>query len=210
MQSASSVSFRTTTNALFCFTRVLGDAPKDSELDSYLEAYFGDRLSEEQRGHVISKVHTASATSAKQTGLVAEIASFLRGLIGEESTSTESESWESVADEATTIASLLMRSTEEMDAVVEGLSGGYLRPAPGGGTLRVAVCGCIRTMKLNLASISQTCFAMGPVCFQPVVTSTRLIHIVCRAPVHGHEDSEQPMRSSGNTRSKMMESFQRQ
>ena len=41
-----------------------------------------------------------------------------------------------VLAEAAEIASLLLRKTEELDAVVTALDGGYVKPKPGGGLLR--------------------------------------------------------------------------
>lgn len=43
---------------------------------------------------------------------------------------------EVLMEEATSIVRLLARSTEEIDSLVQGLAGGYIRPAPGGDLLR--------------------------------------------------------------------------
>jgi magnesium chelatase subunit H len=125
----------------------LGAVPKDEELNSYLEAYFGDRLNENQRAVVISNIHRSLE---KEHGMAwfDSIASYVRGLLGKDDSTMASKSPEEVLlDEASTVASLLVKSTEEMDSVLEGLDGGFIKPAPGGGksleidyVLRSSIC----------------------------------------------------------------------
>ena len=109
-----------------------GSTPTDEELDSYLEAYFGDRLSERHRREAISKWRESSKREQQRKGFFASILAFLRGKPEEPVESDES----TLLEEATSIVSLLGRSSEEIDSIVEGLDGGYIHPAPGGDLLR--------------------------------------------------------------------------
>jgi magnesium chelatase subunit H len=122
---------------LFILDRVLGAVPKDKELDSYLEAYFGDRLSADLRGLVISELHKSLKKKDRRKGPFDEFVSFLGDLFGkQDSQPSPNTPSDDIFDEASKVASLLMRSTEEMDSIVEGLDGGYIKPAPGGDLLR--------------------------------------------------------------------------
>lgn len=114
---------------------VYGADPKDEELDSYLEAYFGERLSSDERARVITEArkYVRKLRQAKNP-IDAFVKKFVSSFLG------TGDSHELVPGdtlrEAKTIASLLMKSTEEMDSLVEGLDGGYIKPAPGGDLLR--------------------------------------------------------------------------
>lgn len=120
--------------------RVLGALPSDEELDAYLEAYFGDRLSEDQRALVLSKAH-ASRDGKTSGDFLGDFASFIKNFLGIDSNLPTTESpHEAVLDEASNVAALLERSTEEMDSVVGGLDGRYIKPKPGGGKVLLAGC----------------------------------------------------------------------
>ena len=63
--------------------------------------------------------------------------SFVRNLFAEKEVDAhEKTDGEVLMEEATSIVRLLARSTEEIDSLVQGLAGGYIRPAPGGDLLR--------------------------------------------------------------------------
>ena len=116
-----------------------GCAPSDEELDSYLEAYFGDRISSEQRQVAISEARRAQEKGSKKPNLFDRVVeTWQRAFQGEpDSEITESTLEESrLTHEASNIANLLSRSTEEIDSVLHGLDGGYVKPAPGGDLLR--------------------------------------------------------------------------
>jgi len=111
-----------------------GAVPTDEELDSYLEAYFGERLSEEHRQIAISTWKDSNQKDGMDgRNFLEQIISFFQG----EQHNTEPKSNEEVLlEEASTIVSLLGRSSEEIDSLVKGLDGGYINPAPGGDLLR--------------------------------------------------------------------------
>jgi magnesium chelatase subunit H len=111
--------------------RILGSKLKDCELDSYLDAYFGDRLSSLQRHETISTFHCTS-----QKDEIWPLASFLHRIIGLSEALVEKSPDDKFLEEASSIASLLDRSTEEMDSILVGIDGGYVRPKPGGDLLR--------------------------------------------------------------------------
>jgi len=114
----------------------LGARPKDEELDAYLEAYFGDRLTEEQRALVISKAHQVHQEEVSGD-FFGNVVSFAKEIFGVADASPKPETPEdNVVDEALSVASLLIQSTEEMDSIVSGLDGRYIKPKPGGDLLR--------------------------------------------------------------------------
>ena len=118
---------------------MLGARPKDEELVAYLDAYFGDRLSEEQRNLVISKTHLLQKRK-ESDGIFNNALLFIQNILGGslvESASGPSE--DNIVDEASRIASLLLQSTEEMDSVLGGLDGRYIKPKPGGGKFNSTV-----------------------------------------------------------------------
>lgn len=126
--------------------------PKDEELNSYLEAYFGDRLQEDQRALVISKLHQ-SREKEPATAWFDNIASFVSRFLGtEDSTAASKSPEETLIDEATNVASLLVQSTEEMDSVLEGLDGGFIKPAPGGGKCISVDSVCFLLLLLSITS----------------------------------------------------------
>jgi cobalamin biosynthesis Mg chelatase CobN len=115
--------------------RIFGAALTDDDLNSYLEAYFGDRLSKEHRDIVISNVRKSNG---EEMGSVwyDDLVSFLDSIFGSGAVRQgETSDEENLITEAQSIATLLTQSTEELTSVVAGLNGGYIKPAPGGGKL---------------------------------------------------------------------------
>jgi len=172
--------------SLFSIVRVLGASPKDTELNSYLEAYFGDRLSEEQRSHVISETHRALAKENHVPSAFGDFLSFLGGLLGTKDSVSHKSTAGAITDEASSVASLLAKSTEEMDSIVQGLDGGYIKPAPGGGK-SIHSFACLETQFYFLLTHTalKTCSVTDPLSFRLVETFTRWILIVCLRQVRG-------------------------
>ena len=90
---------------------VLGDAPNEEQLKSYLEAYFDGELSSEVIDLIISR-------RDKDTLLENESVEFEK------------------IKEAVVIRDLLEQTTDEMTNLLRGLNGEYIPPAPGGDLLR--------------------------------------------------------------------------
>jgi magnesium chelatase subunit H len=111
---------------------VLGEAPDDAALVSYLEAYFGDKLSADELHAVVSERGGREGTTGGNLfdSLIKYFSSLLEG-------SPPPGSMEhSAIDEAFDIASLLDATTDEMENLVNALDGGYVPAAPGGDILR--------------------------------------------------------------------------
>ncbi|MGB3291772.1 MAG: magnesium chelatase subunit H [Phormidesmis sp.] len=85
---------------------VLGAAPTDEQMESYLEAYFGDRYTEAFRTAISS--------------------------LGDPPASVDSQQLE----EARLIRDRLQQTTDELTNLLRGLNGEYIPPAPGGDLLR--------------------------------------------------------------------------
>jgi magnesium chelatase subunit H len=116
---------------------VLGSQPSDEELRSYLEAYFGEKLTEDALATVLSEMNSTTQTSARSgPNLADQLVNWFQSITGKEPTVPNIDHDHTVVDEAIEIASLLYRSSEELDSVVHGLGGGYIRPALGGDILR--------------------------------------------------------------------------
>jgi magnesium chelatase subunit H len=112
---------------------VLGGKPSQEDLRSYLEAYFGDKLTNDAITAVLSKTH--QTRMKPEPSLIDQVVAFFRSI----GSNNEPESGLKEVEldcEAMEIASLLDQSTEELDSVVRGLNGGYVLPAPGGDLLR--------------------------------------------------------------------------
>ncbi len=90
----------------------LGEVPDEEKLDSYLEAYFGDKLPEKAREAIL--------TGEK------EILEILYSQNGYSNTIKEAEN----------IRDLLHQTPEELTNLLRGLNGEYIPPAPGGDLLR--------------------------------------------------------------------------
>ena len=114
--------------------RVFGAAPTDDDLDAYLEAYFGDRLSKEHRNIVISNLRKSNEAAKTGTLWYDDLVTFVQSIFGLDNSQQDSTTGEdNLLTEAQSITSLLIQSTEELSSVVAGLNGGYIKPAPGGG-----------------------------------------------------------------------------
>ena len=97
---------------------VLGDAPNEEQLQSYLEAYFDGELSEDE----IEEIIFADADNEGQS----------RG----ERLSPRDKSLSPKLKEAAKIRDLLAQNTDEITNLLRGLNGEYIPPAPGGDLLR--------------------------------------------------------------------------
>jgi len=125
----------------------LGAAPTDNELKSYLNAYFDERLKDEEIGHVIDVWHNQEDSEEKETtpNFLSWLQSFVDSFSGK-STQASSEQVDTdggpmsdkevLQHEALSIVELLEKNVEEIDSVVTALNGGYVLPAPGGDLLR--------------------------------------------------------------------------
>ncbi|MEG4327551.1 magnesium chelatase subunit H [Microcoleus sp. herbarium5] len=90
---------------------VLGEPPNSEEMTSYLEAYFGDRLSPEQVKTIVSQAST--------------------GILP-----VPQEGFGGVFEEGLLVRDLLGQTTDELTNLLRGLNGEYILPAPGGDLLR--------------------------------------------------------------------------
>ena len=192
--------------------RVLGAIPNDEELNSYLEAYYGDRLNEDQRALIISKTHESLEEEHGKTWFDS-VASFVKGLIGNDDSTMVSKSPEDVLlNEASNVASLLVKSTEEMDSVLQGLDGGFIKPAPGGGKCFVFDYVLVRsaifsTRPFLVGGCFKICCVTVRVYYRLEETFTHLIPIECQVLVHGREVSGRQQKLSGNTERVITEDF---
>jgi magnesium chelatase subunit H len=114
---------------------VLGSRPTEEELLSYLEAYYGDRMSIEDCQLVISRWLESSA-KMEDRNMFDNFVGFIQNMFGPAQSDTEKSPHELLTDEATMIVSRLAQSTDEIDNLVNGLDGGYIPPSPGGDLLR--------------------------------------------------------------------------
>ncbi|MGK7947553.1 MAG: magnesium chelatase subunit H [Xenococcaceae cyanobacterium] len=93
---------------------VLGEAPSQENLRSYLEAYFGDELPADLIDNIVSPKDAETQT-------LLEI---------------KYKSYADKIEEAENIGDLLAQNTEELTNLLRGLNGEYIPPAPGGDLLR--------------------------------------------------------------------------
>lgn len=124
----------------------LGESPSTKEITSYLQAYFGDdKLSKEECSSIISSWQAAVSSDELSLSPVASFLEWLTNLFGHQETNGHSQTAtdtsaeskeEGLRHSATEIVSLLSRSTEELDSVINCLDGGYVPAAPGGDLLR--------------------------------------------------------------------------
>ncbi|MGK7936703.1 MAG: magnesium chelatase subunit H [Xenococcaceae cyanobacterium] len=93
---------------------VLGEAPNQENLRSYLEAYFGDELSADLIDNLVSPkdAETQKLLEIKYKSSLNKI------------------------EEAENIGNLLAQNTDELTNLLRGLNGEYIPPAPGGDLLR--------------------------------------------------------------------------
>ena len=90
---------------------VLGEPPNSEEMTSYIEAYFGDRLSQEKVKIIVSQASTGKMPVPQE------------GLDG-------------VFEEGLLVRDLLLQTSDELTNLLRGLNGEYILPAPGGDLLR--------------------------------------------------------------------------
>ncbi|WP_036487597.1 magnesium chelatase subunit H [Myxosarcina sp. GI1] len=88
---------------------VLGNAPNEEQLKSYLEAYFDKELSQNEIGDITSRHDTDTQSRSERL---------------------------SPNEEAIKIRDLLAQNTDELTNLLRGLNGEYIPPAPGGDLLR--------------------------------------------------------------------------
>ncbi|MEG5033501.1 magnesium chelatase subunit H [Microcoleus sp. AT3-D2] len=100
---------------------VLGEPPNSEEMTSYLEAYFGDRLSQEQVKAIVSQASTGKMPVLQtSTGKMP----------------VPQEGLDGVFEEGLLVRDLLLQTTDELTNLLRGLNGEYILPAPGGDLLR--------------------------------------------------------------------------
>ncbi|MEG4350958.1 magnesium chelatase subunit H [Microcoleus sp. LAD1_D3] len=90
---------------------VLGEPPNSEEMTSYLEAYFGDKLSQEQVKTIVSQTSTGKMPVPQ-------------------------EGFDGVFEEGLLVRDLLLQTSDELTNLLRGLNGEYILPAPGGDLLR--------------------------------------------------------------------------
>lgn len=95
---------------------VLGEPPNSEEMTSYLEAYFGDRLSQEQVRELVFEENEPQRRRGRRE--------------------EEQEEFDGVFEEGLLVRDLLLETTDELTNLLRGLNGEYILPAPGGDLLR--------------------------------------------------------------------------
>ncbi|MEG4530879.1 magnesium chelatase subunit H [Microcoleus sp. D2_18a_D3] len=95
---------------------VLGEPPNSEEMTSYLEAYFGDKLSQEQVRELVFEENEPQRRRGR--------------------TEEEEEGFGEVFEEGLLVRDLLLQTTDELTNLLRGLNGEYILPAPGGDLLR--------------------------------------------------------------------------
>lgn len=111
----------------------LGAEPTEAEIKAYLEAYFGEELANEDLETVLH-AYNAKADNAWQAGLPEWLTSIAK--LFQVNVKSDTASHTGIVSSASHVASLLKCSTEELDAVVNALDGGYVAANPGGDLLR--------------------------------------------------------------------------
>ena len=119
---------------------ILGKPPTDDAMGSYLRAYFGDRMSDDEIDRIIFKWHQDNAQKvSSDENLFVSFFTWLNSLATgteERHESDNAEGQPTVEKEAFDILSLLTRNTEELDSIINCLDGGYIPAAPGGDLIR--------------------------------------------------------------------------
>jgi magnesium chelatase subunit H len=108
---------------------VLGEPPNYEEMASYLEAYFGDKLSEEQVKAIVFQTSTGKMP-VPQDGF---------DIVYQASTGkmpVPQDGFDAVFEEGLLVRDLLLQTTDELTNLLRGLNGEYILPAPGGDLLR--------------------------------------------------------------------------
>jgi len=106
-------------------------------MQSYLQAYFGDSLSENDCRKAIESQNREETKHSDISSFWISLQEFATKCLGFQDESHKSSN---VDDEkfveAKNVVSLLSKNTEELDSVLSALDGGYVKPAPGGDLLR--------------------------------------------------------------------------
>jgi magnesium chelatase subunit H len=116
--------------------RTLGDAPTEEEMKTYLGAYYGDDMTEDEINEAL--VECKQRLHKSSDGVILDwwnsILAWFKGV--EQRAGDETNPRHDKLNEAADVALLLQRSTEEMDAIITALDGGYVLPNPGGDLIR--------------------------------------------------------------------------
>jgi magnesium chelatase, H subunit len=95
---------------------VLGEPPNSEEMVAYLEAYFGDNLSQEQVREIVFEENEPQRRRGRRE--------------------EEKEGFGGVFEDGLLVRDLLLQTTDELTNLLRGLNGEYILPAPGGDLLR--------------------------------------------------------------------------
>lgn len=95
---------------------VLGEPPNSEEMVAYLEAYFGDKLSQEQVREIVFEENEPQRRRGRRE--------------------EEKEGFGEVFEDGLLVRNLLLQTTDELTNLLRGLNGEYILPAPGGDLLR--------------------------------------------------------------------------
>jgi magnesium chelatase subunit H len=117
---------------------VFGDAPTEDEIVSYLKAYYGDTISDDDVADALEEYRKRIDKADGANGTTDWFSSIIQWFQGSDNSSsaTVSSAHDDTVSAAATIAHLLHRSTEELDAVITALDGGYVLPNSGGDLIR--------------------------------------------------------------------------
>ena len=180
----------------------LGSQPSDAELQSYLQAYFGESLSKNDCQRAVDSLKE----EYHEIRWWEKIQNFLQEKLGwEESIQEVDNSKENNYKEAKNIVSLLSRNTEELESLVCALDGGYVKPAPGGDLLRdgTAVLPTGRNIHA-LDPYRLVFFIFFVICTMIHSTLTYFISSGCHQLELGQKVRELPKRQLGNIELLMM------
>ncbi|MEG4384677.1 MULTISPECIES: magnesium chelatase subunit H [unclassified Microcoleus] len=130
---------------------VLGEPPNSEEMTSYLEAYFGDRLSQEQVKAIVSQTSTGKMPVPQTSTGKMPVPQTSTGKMPVPQTSTgkmpvpqtstgkmpvPQDGLGGVFEEGLLVRDLLLQTSDELTNLLRGLNGEYILPAPGGDLLR--------------------------------------------------------------------------
>jgi magnesium chelatase subunit H len=117
--------------------RVFGDAPSEEQIESYLNAYYGDNISDDEVTKALEEYRKLRDRAEVDNTVKDWFSSILQWFKGSDDSSPALASSHDVnVSAAADIVQLLHRSTEELDAVLTALDGGYVLPNPGGDLIR--------------------------------------------------------------------------
>ncbi|MGB7708937.1 MAG: magnesium chelatase subunit H [Microcoleus sp.] len=95
---------------------VLGEPPNSEQMVAYLEAYFGDKLSQEQVREIVFEENEPQRRRGRRE--------------------EEKEGFGEVFEDGLLVKKMLLQTTDELTNLLRGLNGEYILPAPGGDLLR--------------------------------------------------------------------------